>query len=217
MTRSVARRGARHRQGAAAVSPARRGPRPAPKAWSVRPARATRGLLTLTLPLALLVACAEDPADAVVVSEGTVRSAADLPEDPDGEVVLTVSGGPDGQRVELTLEQLAALRTVTAELYEPFVDERLEFTGVPLRDLAALVGAGDDGAGLDAVALNEYAVEIPADVTRSDGAFLATLEGGEPIPVEEGGPTRVVLADDHPRARDETLWIWSVATLDVAP
>lgn len=168
-----------------------------------------------TLAVTALAACSPDEPTLEVVSEGTVRTVADLASLEGGEPLLQLVGA-DGTSVDLSREHLDAMRTVSAELYEPFVRERVTFTGVPLSDLFAMLGDLDPEGTVHAVALNEYSVEIPVSVTREDGAFLATLEDGEPIAVEDGGPTRVVFTDDHPDTANETLWIWSLASLDVS-
>jgi hypothetical protein len=92
------------------------------------------------------------------------------------------------------------------------------FGGVPLALVLAAVGA--QGARLRAVALNDYAVSIPRAEAMAAGAFLATRDGGEPIPVRERGPFWIVFPwTDRPEletARIRQWAIWQLARIEVA-
>jgi hypothetical protein len=38
---------------------------------------------------------------------------------------------------------------------------------------------------------------------------------GSPIPVAEGGPTRIVFRDGIPAGNNSEQWIWSLSTIEV--
>lgn len=157
-------------------------------------------------------AAAEESAPAPAVE------VADLDEPAAEDVVLTIRGGASNSDdgLKLSLEQIESIGTVEVSVYEPFVDEDITFTAVPWETVLELVDLPDDVETLHTVAYNEYEVDIPVAVGDSPGAYLATRADSEPIPVADGGPTRVVFTDEHPEADDESLWIWSIAVVEPA-
>lgn len=163
----------------------------------------------------MLAACSGASQSAVtVVHEATIDTVASLVTPVAADVALTVENA-DGTTVQLSIAQIESLRTVSATLYEPFVKREIAFQGVPLRDFFAFLGIPKSVTTLHSVALNEYAVDLPMSIADADGAILATRADGKLIPVDQGGPTRVVLTDDHPQAKDEALWVWSLKTLSI--
>ncbi|MGV8965886.1 MAG: hypothetical protein ACOH2F_06365 [Cellulomonas sp.] len=164
----------------------------------------------------VLAACSGPPdtGTIAVVHEATIATAADLRPPVPAEVALTVDYA-DGTSVQLSIAQLEALRTVSARVHEPFVNRDIVFEGVPLSDLFTFLRIPQSVQKLHTLALNEYAVDLPMSITDVEGAFLATRADGALIPLDEGGPTRVVLTNDHPQAQDESLWIWSLKSLSV--
>lgn len=171
-------------------------------------------LATVVVVVALASGCGSQRADAVVtgVADGTTRSLADLsPADP-ADVVLTYRP-PGSPVVALSIDQLESMTTVSATVHEPFLDRDVVFQGVPVDALLDVLDVGADVTSLHAVALNEYAVDLPVSIADHPGAILATRADGALIPVDQGGPTRIVFTDDHPDAADQSLWIWSLSSL----
>jgi len=166
--------------------------------------------------LAVLAGCGSSPdkSPVVVLHDATIATVADLTTPAEADVVLTFERA-DGRSVQLSIAQLEDLKTVSATLYEPFLDKRVTFQGVPLRDLFDFLQIPASVTTLHTVALNEYAVDLPVSVANSPEAILATRAGGELIPVDQGGPTRVVFTDGHPQAGDESLWVWSLKTVSI--
>ena len=133
-----------------------------------------------------------------------------------GDVILTITGGSAtnaGKELRLSLAQLESMRTVTATVYEPFLKRNVTFAGVPLQDLLDIAGVPGGFSKIDSAAYNEYAVTLPATILRHAGVLLATRADGETIPLDKGGPTRVVFTDTHPDTKNESLWIWSTKVL----
>ena len=51
---------------------------------------------------------------------------------------------------------------------------------------------------------------------RDQSIFLATRTGdGAALPIEEGGPTRIVFADGLADRFSPDMWIWNIETIEV--
>lgn len=137
--------------------------------------------------------------------------------DPPGptDPVLTLHGGSAGT-VTLTMAQLEALGTTTITVDEPFVKQRLSFTGVPMS--AVLTRAGiPAGAYVTTKALNDYDyANVASSFTASD-ALIATRRGDGPVPFDAGGPIRIVFPDGSAMSSVLDAWNWSLASIDVTP
>jgi hypothetical protein len=137
--------------------------------------------------------------------------------DPPGpaDPVLVVHGGSAGT-VSLTLAQLEALGTTTITVDEPFVKQRLSFTGVPMS--AVLTRAGiPAGAYLTTKALNDYDYANQASAFTASDALIATRRGDSPVPFDAGGPIRLVYPDGSPLSSVLDAWNWSIGAIDVTP
>ena len=92
----------------------------------------------------------------------------------------------------------------------------MRFQSVPLRNLLTLAGVSADATILHSVALNDYVVDLPAEIAASSGTYLALRnDDGSAISLEDGGPIRVVFTDNAKGASSENYWIWSLATVTV--
>lgn len=152
-----------------------------------------RRALILTLPFAALAATPR-------------RGAAQA----GGRTVLSVSGRIAGATRHFDLAALEALGRTDLATRTSWTGTAMQhFSGVPLARLLAEVGA--EGGMLRAVALNDYAVDVPVqDATR--GAFLATRAEGEPLRVRDRGPVWLVYPWtqhpelDVPTFRERSIW-----------
>jgi hypothetical protein len=110
---------------------------------------------------------------------------------------------------------LDRLTQVRMRTYEPWVKRDLTFRGVWLADVLALAGAGP-GATLKFTALDDYAVTLTAADVADGGVLLATADGdGGALPVDQGGPTRIVFRPGSRVGANPDQWIWSLRTLVV--
>jgi hypothetical protein len=109
---------------------------------------------------------------------------------------------------------LESLGMVEARLYEPFEKKRLVFSGVELERVLEQAGV-PRAAKLHMVALDDYQVDFTAAEVAAGGMLLATREGGQALPVEKGGPSRLVFLDGTKSGADDRRWIWSVARIEV--
>ncbi|MHB1090640.1 MAG: molybdopterin-dependent oxidoreductase [Ilumatobacteraceae bacterium] len=129
-----------------------------------------------------------------------------------GEPILQVD--VHGDVTEFSLESLKKLPATTVELFEPFIMVRSSFTGVSLEDLFDAVGIKADDK-VDTVALNEYRYTNTAkEFTASDG-LLAYEQNGQPIPMDRGGPIRIVFPDTTPLSSVLDAWNWAISSIIV--
>jgi DMSO/TMAO reductase YedYZ molybdopterin-dependent catalytic subunit len=119
--------------------------------------------------------------------------------------------GPD-RRLALSLPDLAALPQHTVVLPIACVEgwsSTGTWTGVRLRDLAALAGldAGDAEAEIESLqAAGRYRVSaVPGNQLRDPGTLIALRLGGEPLAIDHGYPARLI-APDRPGVL-QTKWI----------
>lgn len=135
--------------------------------------------------------------------------------------ILTVTGditkGGADHTVTFTLASLEKLGTTNLVTKTPFTPQPVHFTGVLLRTVLSAVGA--KGTSLHAMALNDYAVDVPiADVEQYD-VLLATRIDGEPMRIREKGPLWIIYPwSQHPELSGpvyESRSIWQVRSLDV--
>jgi hypothetical protein len=137
-----------------------------------------------------------------------------------GEPVLTFTGRIGSTNAARALEFDAAsldrFGVLKVGVYEPWVKKDMEFQGVWLADVLAGARADPGARTLHFTALDDYQIDLStAEVTRGD-IFLATKRGdGTPIPIEEGGPTRIVFTGVGAADVSADLWIWSLKTIDV--
>ena len=133
------------------------------------------------------------------------------PDDP----VLVVDGGSSGHQA-FTMVQLEALGTTTITVDEPFVKKRQSFTGVPLSKILAKAGIAG-GVRVNTHALNDYDYANVASAFTGSDALVATQRDAARIPLDQGGPIRLVYPDGTALSSVLDAWNWSLASLEVAP
>jgi hypothetical protein len=139
---------------------------------------------------------------------------------PSTEPVLTVTGLIDvtngGNALRLDAGTLDSLGRLRLTVYEPWVKQTLNFQGVWLGDLLRIARPDPAAMTVHITALDDYQVNLPLADVLAGGVLLATRDGdGHPIPVEDGGPTRIVFAEGVPSGASADQWIWSLATIDI--
>lgn len=167
-------------------------------------------IVTSVLLLTGCTAPAAAPAPTAAADESTYGGFAIDPP-ADDEIVLTIEAG---RTVDFTYAELQALATVEIEVFEPFVEQRQSFTGVPVAELldAAEVPAG---ARIETIALNDYRYADTVGQWVDNDALLAVLRDGELIPMDQGGPIRIVFAEDSPAYELLDAWNWSLRSIVV--
>lgn len=137
---------------------------------------------------------------ALLLAGCTVSSrgaAAALPA-PTGEPILTVSGSlgvanGDGAAAfdRGMLERLGVSSFTTST---PWYERPVAFEGVLVANLLSAVGA--KGRTVTAVALNDYATEIPVSDFQRFGVLLALKRDGAYMPVRDKGPIFLIYPFD---------------------
>ncbi|MEQ5868305.1 molybdopterin-dependent oxidoreductase [Sagittula sp. NFXS13] len=137
--------------------------------------------------------------------------------DPASEVILTVTGeiattNRDDAAV-FDLDMLTSMNTVTYETETIWTDGVQTFTGVLLSDLMDRLGA--EGSSLSAMAINDYAVEIPSSDWVETGPIIAYHQNGAPMSVRDKGPLWIIYPyDDNDAYQSEVIYSRSIWQLD---
>ena len=154
-----------------------------------------------------------------IISVATLRPGQSIPA-PTQKPVLTMTGkisaANRGRTLVLDQRTIEQLGVVQVRLFEPWTKQNLEFRGVWLQDLLAVAGVNANATRLHIVALDDYAVDLTLADIRVGGIMLATRAGdGSAIPIDKGGPTRIVFMDGVKAGANPDQWVWSVKTIDV--
>ena len=175
--------------------------------------RQGRALAHLAVAPALALVLLAGAGCAAGSSLSPVRAATVAPGELTGQAatpVLTLSI-PGRDRLALDMASLESAGLVRASLYDPHEKRRLEVVGVePAALRRAAMGAGA-AREVRMVALDDYRLEFDAAELEAAGAILATRVDGRRIPIEEGGPTKLVFVDGSALGANANLWIWSLA------
>lgn len=133
----------------------------------------------------------------------------------DGNVILSVSGAGisrEFSRSDLEEIGLASFRTSTI-----WTENVQEFTGTPLVEFVEALGL-EDGV-FQAIAANDYAVEIPVSDAVEGGPIIAFLRNGEPMSLRDNGPLWLVYPyDSNPDYQSETIYarsIWQLERIEI--
>ena len=139
---------------------------------------------------------------------------------PTGDVILTVTGAgvtnTEGAAA-LDLATLEGMGSTTIETSTIWTEGTQTFEGVLLRVLIDRLGI--EGKSLNAVAINDYAVEIPTSDAVEGGPIIAYKVNGKLISVRDKGPLWVIYPyDADPAYQAEVIYsrsIWQLDRLDV--
>lgn len=133
----------------------------------------------------------------------------------DGEQLVVVPE-PGAAPVALDRAALEAMPATTIETSTIWTEGVRTFTGVLLADLVAAQGIR--GETMRAVALNDYAVEIPLSDAEPGGPIVAYMLDGAEMSVREKGPFWVIYPyDSDARFRTETIYsrsIWQLTRIE---
>ncbi len=106
------------------------------------------------------------------------------------KTILTVTGKPATNEVQLSDAMLAKLPQKSMTLQTPWYPEPKKFEGPLLRDVLKLAGIRSGNIRL--VALNDYTISIPVSDAVEYDVIVARLLNGKPMSVREKGPLFVV-------------------------
>jgi hypothetical protein len=134
--------------------------------------------------------------------------------DPAGpnEIIFTVSKG--SKKSLFAYARIQKIKSKTISIYEPFLKKRQSFTVVPIKVFFDLVGIkGQDK--VQTIALNDYIYTNSAAQFLSANAYIAIKRNGLDIPYDQGGPLRLIFADNSKWSKNLDAWNWSLASIRV--
>ena len=133
-----------------------------------------------------------------------------LADDP----LLTVVG-PDGPQTydQAALQAFGPVSFATSTIW---TEGQPTFTGVPLQTI--LTDAGINEGTVSAVAINDYAVQIPVDEVTADYPIVAFQQDGQAMSVRDKGPLWVIYPyDSDPALQSEVTYarsIWQLVRIE---
>ncbi|MCC5993219.1 MAG: molybdopterin-dependent oxidoreductase [Rhodobacteraceae bacterium] len=131
--------------------------------------------------------------------------------------ILTLTGAVRDAPVTLTRSDLKALPQHELTTSSSVTDGTPVFEGFLMRDLLARHDA--EGDSVQALALNDYQIEIPVSDFLDFDVIGALYQDGQPLSPRDKGPVWIVYPrDDHARLQDiryDTRWVWQLSTLHV--
>ena len=155
------------------------------------------------------------------VTAASRADGADLPA-PRERVMLTVSGrinarnGDDAARFDRPMLEALGMQGFTTST--PWFREPTRFDGVLMSALLRTVGAS--GQTVTAIALNDYATDIPISDFEQFDALLALKRDGEYMPVRDKGPLFIVYPFDSDKRlksqRYYTRCAWQLSQLIIS-
>lgn len=158
----------------------------------------------------------------LAITVGAVSVApAEAPPAPTGQVILFVDGAIThsniGDEAQFDLETLMAQPAVTFTTSTTWTEGTPTFTGVPLK--ALLEAVGTTGRTVSAVALNNYAIDIPLDSLNDEAPIVAYHIDGKPFSRRDKGPLWIVYPyDSSADYRNDLIYgrsIWQLERLTV--
>jgi hypothetical protein len=178
------------------------------------PTAACAGRPALSVP-----AAAQPSAPPVAIAPAERGPGAAVPA-PTGPALLTLTGkitrtnGDGSLRFDrATLDQLGQVQVT---VYEPWVKRELQFQGTWLADVLKVAEPESSAGSIHLTALDNYQIDLSMPDVNAGGILLATKTGdGAPIPIEDGGPLRIVFVGGAPSGSSADQWIWSLSMIDV--
>jgi hypothetical protein len=142
-------------------------------------------------------------------------------EAPQGKVYLSLSGSITlknaGERADFDMAMLAALPQHSFTTQTPWYKEPKKFTGPLLRDVLAAAGA--QGKTLQAVALNNFKVEVPVADAQQFPVIVARLMDDKPMAIRDKGPLFIIYPFDTDSALQSTRYYsrsaWQLRAIEV--
>lgn len=133
------------------------------------------------------------------------------------DVQLMINDKDRGTQYAFTMADLQIMDKVAFETQTIWTDGIQSFEGVSLKALLAHTGILD--GVVSAVAVNDYAVEIPVSELTDNAPIVAYSRNGEPMSIRDKGPLWVVYPYDRSKAfQTELVYsrsIWQLNRLDM--
>lgn len=147
--------------------------------------------------------------------------ATDVKSETTGDVVLTVSGKISaegaGDKVQLDIDMLRQLPALEVSTSTIWTDGVHVFTGVPLALL--LDELGSSGSTLRALAINDYAVDMPVEDLGPEYPILAYEMDGKEMHRRDKGPLWINYpydsSDDYQTSLVYSRSVWQLDRLEL--
>jgi hypothetical protein len=130
----------------------------------------------------------------------------------DSDVVLSIKGA---STKDFTMGEITALADEEITINEPFVKIEQSFKVVKMEKLLAGLGFKPTDT-LSTVALNDYAFPDTVANFTNNNAYIAVSRNGAAIPMDQGGPIRIIFASDSGYFTNLDAWNWSIRTIEIA-
>ena len=127
------------------------------------------------------------------------------------EILLKVTGAGQDRAFDLqSLMEMEKTEFTTTTIWTEGVQT---FSGVSLEDFLSEVGVSE--GVLEATAVNDYSVRIPASDAVEDGPIIAYARNGAPMSLRDKGPLWIVYPYDTKRQyQSEIIYARSIWQLD---
>jgi len=170
--------------------------------------------IAVAVSLAALTGCSTTGGSAAPAPTPTASATnpyGGFPVDPPAatDVVLTVTGT---STVNFTYAELQDMATEQVAIHEPFIGKDQSFSGIPLAELFTRAGIAPTDK-VDTVALNDYHFADTAAKFEDAKGVLAVLRAGSPIPMDQGGPIRIIFPTDSNYYTYLDAWNWSLRSI----
>ena len=158
---------------------------------------------------------------AALVALGLVAASAQTLPSPAGTPILDVTGRiavTNGDaRARFDLAMLEAIGVSRISTSTAWTNGKQDFEGVLLKALLERVGAFGDR--IEAIAINDYKVEIPVSDFARWPVILAWRQNGQLMRVRDKGPLWIIYPqDDFPALNNkesQSKWAWQVKEIRV--
>jgi hypothetical protein len=128
------------------------------------------------------------------------------------DVLLTVK--VHGSQTTFSLNQLLALPVTDLRIYEPFIKQNSQFTGVAMSEIFNSTGISGSDIAIT-LALNDYAYSNTAEKFIGSNAVIAYQQNGQAIAMDRGGPIRIIFPDGTILSKVLDAWNWSISEIVV--
>src|SRR5262245_54160035 len=155
------------------------------------------------------------------ISTGTIAPNDSIPP-PTGPVVLSLSGKIGvtnvADRLDLDMDTLERLGLIEFAVDDPYLKRSTTYQGVMLKRLLDVAKVPQDATTLHAVALNDYATDVPIEPVRTWPVMLATKRDGQRMPVSDKGPIEIIFPYNSFKIDPTTfdpMWVWQLRSFEV--
>lgn len=145
----------------------------------------------------------------------TSTTVAALPATPTGQPILHIAVN-GGAPLAVDFATLDAMATQTYKVMEPFEKKEIAFKGVEFSSVLRAAGVPASAKNVHIAALDDYQIDLSMAEIRKGGIVLATQADGSTIPLDHGGPSRIIFLDGVASGANPDQWIWSLSHITVS-